>query len=65
MEKKEKLSLWTKLVYGTGDLGFSMNNSIISAFFPLFMMDVIGMTPALVAIILFVGRSWDYINDPS
>ena len=45
MEKKDKLSFWTKLVYGTGDLGFSMNNSIISAFFPLFMMDVIGMTP--------------------
>ncbi len=63
-EKQEKLSFWTKLIYGTGDLGFSMNNSIITAIFPFFMMDVIGMTPGLVAIILFVGRSWDYINDP-
>ncbi len=63
-EKNEKLSLWTKIIYGTGDLGFSMNNSIIAAFFPIFMMDVIGLTPGLVAIILFVGRSWDYINDP-
>lgn len=62
--KKNKLSLWTKLIYGTGDLGFSMNNSIIAAFFPIFMMDVIGLTPAMVAIILFVGRSWDYVNDP-
>ena len=62
--KNEKLSLWTKLIYGTGDLGFSMNNSIIAAFFPIFMMDVIGLTPAMVAIILFVGRSWDYVNDP-
>lgn len=64
MEKKDKLSLWTKIIYGTGDLGFSMNNSIIAAFFPIFMMDVIGLTPAMVAIILFVGRSWDYVNDP-
>jgi len=64
MEKKEKLSFWTKIIYGTGDLGFSMNNSIIAAYFPIFMMDVIGMSPGLVAIILFVGRSWDYINDP-
>jgi len=64
MEKKEKLSLWTKIIYGTGDLGFSMNNSIIAAFFPIFMMDVIGISPGLVAIILFVGRSWDYVNDP-
>lgn len=64
MEKKDKLSFWTKVVYGVGDLGFSMNNSIISAYFTIYMMDVIGLTPALVAIILFFGRSWDYINDP-
>lgn len=64
MENKEKLPFWTKVIYGSGDLGFSMNNSIIAAFFPIFMMDVIGLTPALVAIILFVGRSWDYVNDP-
>jgi len=57
MENKEKLPFWTKVIYGSGDLGFSMNNSIIAAFFPIFMMDVIGLTPALVAIILFVGRS--------
>ncbi len=63
-EKTEKLPFWTKIIYGTGDLGFSMNNSIITAFFPIFMMDVIGLSPGLVAIILFVGRSWDYVNDP-
>jgi len=64
MAKKEKLSFWTKVVYGTGDLGFSMNNSIISAYFTIYMMDVIGLSPALVAVILFFGRSWDWINDP-
>jgi len=64
MDKKDKLPFWTKIIYGTGDLGFSMNNSIISSLFPIFMMDVIGLSPALAAIILFVGRSWDYINDP-
>lgn len=64
MKKKEKLSVWTKIIYGSGDLGFSMNNSIIAAFFPIFMMDVMGIPPGLVAIILFVGRSWDYVNDP-
>ncbi|MCB2214206.1 glycoside-pentoside-hexuronide (GPH):cation symporter [bacterium] len=64
MDTKEKLPFWTKVIYGTGDLGFSMNNSIITALFPIFMMDVVGLTPGLVAIIMFVGRSWDYINDP-
>jgi len=64
IEKKDKLPFWTKIMYGVGDFGFSMNNSIISAYFTIYMMDVMGLTPALVAIILFVGRSWDYINDP-
>jgi GPH family glycoside/pentoside/hexuronide:cation symporter len=41
-----------------------MNNSIIAALFPIFMMDVVGVTPALAAAALFIGRSWDYINDP-
>ena len=60
----KKLSLWTKLIYGTGDFGYSLNNSIIAALFPIFMMDVVGLSPALAALALFIGRSWDYINDP-
>ena len=43
MEKKDRLPFWTKVIYGTGDLGFSMTNSIIAAFFPIFMMNVIGL----------------------
>ena len=64
MEDKEKLPFITKLLYGTGDFGFSMNNSIITAFFSIFMVTVVGMSPGLVAIIFIVGRSWDFINDP-
>ncbi len=59
-----KLTTRTKLLYGSGDFGYSMNNSIIAALFPIFMMDVVGVTPALAAAALFIGRSWDYINDP-
>jgi glycoside/pentoside/hexuronide:cation symporter, GPH family len=61
---KNKLSTLTKIIYGSGDFGYSLNNSIIAAFFPIFMMDVVGVTPALAAAALFIGRSWDYINDP-
>lgn len=60
----KKLSTLTKILYGTGDLGYSMTNSIIATIFPLFMMDVVGISPGLAAIALFIGRSWDYINDP-
>lgn len=61
---KNKLSTLTKIVYGSGDFGYSLNNSIIAALFPIFMMDVVGVAPALAAAALFIGRSWDYINDP-
>ena len=61
---KKKLSTIQMLLYGTGDLGYSMTNSIISAIFPMFMIDVVGLTPGLAALALFIGRSWDYINDP-
>jgi len=64
MEEKEKLPLLTKIIYGSGDLGFSLNNSIITAFFSVFMVTVVGMPPGLVAIIFIIGRSWDFINDP-
>ncbi len=61
---KKQLSTFTKIIYGSGDFGYSLNNSIIAALFPIFMMDVVGLSPALAAAALFIGRSWDYINDP-
>jgi GPH family glycoside/pentoside/hexuronide:cation symporter len=63
-EIKEKIPFLNKILYGTGDLGISMNNSIITAFFSVFMVTVVGMPPGLVAIIFIIGRSWDFINDP-
>ena len=64
MEKEDKLPLITKLLYGVGDLGYSMNNSLITAFFSIFVVTVVGVPPGLVAIIFIIGRSWDFINDP-
>ncbi len=60
----KKLPTLTKIIYGFGDIGFSMTGTIIAAYFPIFLTDVIGITPAVAAIALFIGKSWDYINDP-
>ncbi len=60
----KKLSSLTKIIYGFGDIGFSMTGTIIAAYFPIFLTDVIGIAPAVAAIGLFIGKSWDYINDP-
>jgi GPH family glycoside/pentoside/hexuronide:cation symporter len=51
-------------LYGVGDTGFSLTTTIIGATFLIFMTDVVGLAPGLAAAAIFVGRSWDTINDP-
>jgi GPH family glycoside/pentoside/hexuronide:cation symporter len=60
----KKLSSLTKIIYGFGDIGFSLTGTIIAAYFAIFLTDVVGIRPAVAAIALFIGKSWDYINDP-
>lgn len=60
----DSLSRRTKLLYGVGDIGFSLTSTIIGAYFLIFMTDVVGLAPGLAAAAIFVGRSWDYVNDP-
>jgi len=60
----DRLSRRTKLLYGVGDTGFSLTATIIGAYFLIFMTDVVGLAPGLAAAAIFIGRSWDYVNDP-
>ncbi len=60
----ERLSRLTKILYGFGDTGFSLTTTIIGAYFAIFLTDVVGIAPGTAAIAIFIGRSWDYINDP-
>lgn len=54
----------TKLFYGVGDLGLAFTDAILGVGFMIFLIDVVGLPPAVAGIALFVGRSWDWINDP-
>jgi GPH family glycoside/pentoside/hexuronide:cation symporter len=60
----ERLPRYTKFLYGIGDTGFSLTSSILGAYFALFLTDVVGLAPGMAAIAIFLGRSWDYVNDP-
>jgi GPH family glycoside/pentoside/hexuronide:cation symporter len=51
-------------MYGSGDLGFSLTSTIVVAWFAIFLTDVVGVRPAIAGIAIFVGRFWDWINDP-
>ncbi len=61
---KKSLTTIQKLLYGVGDTGFSLTLTIVGAYFAIFLTDVVGISPAIAAAAIFVGRSWDYINDP-
>ena len=60
----QRLTRRTRWSYAVGDLGFSLTSTIIGAFFAIFLTDVVGIKPAVAAIAIFIGRTWDYINDP-
>ena len=61
---QKRLPALTKLIYGFGDTGFSLTTTIIAVYFAIFLTDVVGISPGTAALAIFIGRSWDYINDP-
>jgi len=61
---KDKLSIRTKLAYGVGDFGFSLTDTTLGVLFLIFLLDVVGLEPGKAALAIFIGKSWDYVNDP-
>lgn len=61
---RRTLGLGTKLLYGVGDSGLALTNTTIGAYFAIYLTDVVGVGAGIVGIALFVGKSWDYLNDP-
>src|SRR3990172_8245896 len=59
-----RLTRREKWIYGAGDIGFSLTSTILGAFFAIFLIDVVGISPRVAAAAIFIGRTWDYINDP-
>lgn len=53
-----------KLLYGFGDTSFSLTVTIMAAYFAIYLTDVVGISPAVAAVAIFIGRTTDYINDP-
>jgi glycoside/pentoside/hexuronide:cation symporter, GPH family len=60
----EKLSVGTKLAYGSGDLGTAISAAIRGFFLLFFLTDIARIDPAAAGVILLINRFWDAINDP-
>jgi len=61
---QDRLPWYTKMLYGSADFGFAFVDSCVAILFAIFMTDIVGLPAKMVALAVFIGRSWDYINDP-
>lgn len=60
----EKLPVWLKLIYGSGDFGLSSIGLMRSIFYAIFLTDVVGLDPRIASFGALAGIIWDAINDP-
>ena len=58
------LSFWRKLVFGAGESGFSIVMTAIDVYFLFFLLTVVKLPPAYAAGAIFLGKTWDWVNDP-
>ena len=61
---KDRLAPLTKLIYGVSDFGFACTDTTMQVLFAIFLTDVVGLKAIYAAASIFIGRTWDYINDP-
>jgi len=59
-----KLSVKKKLMYGAGDIGFSLTSTIMAVYFLYFLVEVVGLRPGVAALPILIGKIWDFVNDP-
>lgn len=53
-----------KLAFGSCDFSISLVITLVGVYFAIFLVNTVGMSAGGAAIAIFLGRSWDYINDP-
>lgn len=58
------LPLFTKVIYGTGDLGIAGWGTLRQIFYAIFLTDVVGLEARLASYAALIGVLWDAINDP-
>lgn len=61
---KSGLTFKHKLGYGLGDAGGCMTFAVMGSTFTMYCTDALGIDTALLAILLLIWNTWDFINDP-
>lgn len=59
-----KLSVCQKLCFAVGGLPYQLTSNCIGLFVPTFLLEIAGLRPKYLSIILFMGKFWDAVTDP-
>jgi oligogalacturonide transporter len=62
--KSEKLSWWTKIGYGLGDIYGGGSGTLIGFYYLFFLTDVVRISPALAGVVILISKVYDSITDP-
>lgn len=62
--KSEKLSWWSKIGYGLGDIYGGGSGVVISFYYLIFLTDVVRIAPALAGTVILISKIYDSITDP-
>ncbi len=59
-----KLSWWTKIGYGLGDIYGGGSGVVVSFYYLIFLTDVVRIAPALAGTVILISKIYDSITDP-
>ncbi|XP_038653229.1 sodium-dependent lysophosphatidylcholine symporter 1-B isoform X1 [Scyliorhinus canicula] len=62
---RKNLSVCNKLCYAIGGAPYQITGCAIGFFLQIYLLDVAQLHPSSASLILFIGRAWDAVTDPS
>ena len=60
---KTKISLFEKIIYGSGDIGLNAMYTLFSSYVLFFYTNVIGMNAAIIGTVILISKIFDGISD--
>ncbi|XP_028255768.1 sodium-dependent lysophosphatidylcholine symporter 1-B isoform X2 [Parambassis ranga] len=64
-EHRNRLSVCNKICYAIGGAPYQITGCALGFFLQIYLLDVAQLDPFYASIVLFVGRAWDAITDPT
>jgi GPH family glycoside/pentoside/hexuronide:cation symporter len=62
--RKTYLTIWQKLIFGSGDWSYASFGTLRQIFYAIFLTDVVRLEPRLASVAVVLGVIWDAVNDP-